>query len=234
VTTIEMPDPPERELELEPKDDTFRSDADDPGARENLRRRLSLGGPVHRVLTASSTDDVETRRFLESEGADSDFYLVHLTCTLHPDEDEPFVEALIELDLSVADGAAPIAWSMQPDRMLDPVEISQTVSLGPKFKIFGVGIDLSAQRERTVTRQEPFVMALYELESTPSWALYRTAANALRGLHRFHLVVRAPRGSTVVGTALVEAKVQRKRFGVLPYSAALPGGPGPITFELNR
>jgi hypothetical protein len=230
-----MPDPPVRDLVLTPKADSFRGGtASGPEAAESLRRRISIGGPVYRRIDTDSTDDAELRRFVAGEAADSDFYLLHLTCTLRPAEEEPFTEALIELDLAQDDGAgAPIAWSMQPDRMTDPVEVSQTVSLGPTLKFYGVGMDFTGERQRTLTKQQVFIEAMYELESTPSWGLYRTSSSELRGLHRFHLVVRAAKGARVSGTGLVEAKVRRKRLGVLPYTANLADVPQPLTFELG-
>jgi hypothetical protein len=234
VITIEMPDPPMQDLVLAPKEDDFRGEAAEPEAREPLPHRISIGGPVHRRIKADATDDVELRRFLKDEAADWDFYLLHLTCTLRPAEEEPFTEALIELDLAQAGGAgAPIAWSMQPDRMVDPVEVSRTVNLGPTLKILGVGLNMKAEQQRKITKQEVFLEAMYELESTPSWGLYRTSSTKLRGLYRFHLVVRTPKDSTVSGTTLVEVKVRRRRFGVIPYSAALAELPRPLTFEVG-
>jgi hypothetical protein len=232
---IELPDPPMQDLVLVPKAEQFRGQAAEPEAREPLRHRISIGGPVHRRIDADSTDDAELRRFLADEAADSDFYLLHLACTLRPSEEEPFTEALIELDLAQKDGPGrPIAWSMEPDRMTDPVELSRTFSLGPTLKFSGVGVDLTAEQQRTITKQEVFLEAMYELESTPSWGLYRTSSTELRGLHRFHLVVRAPKDSVVSGTTLVEAKVQRRRFGVIPFTVGLADAPRPLTFELRN
>jgi hypothetical protein len=234
VITIEMPDPPIQDLVLTPKADSFRGIAPGPEAREPLRQRVSIGGPVHRRIDADFTDDTELRRFLEEEAADWDFYLLHLTCTLHPVAEEPFTEALIELDLTQADNTrAPIAWSMHPDQLVDTVEVSRTVSLGPTLKILGVGVNLTGQQQRSVTKREIFVEAMYELESTPSWGLYRTSSSELRGLFRFHLVVRAPKRSMVSGTTSVQAKVQRRHFGVIPYNADVADAPLPLNFNLG-
>lgn len=235
MITIEMPDPPMQDLVLEPKADYFRGVAPEPETREPLHHRISVGGPVHRRIDTDSTDDTELRRFLEDAAADWDFYLLHLTCTLQPAAEEPFTEALIELDLGHADSAgAPIAWSMHPDRLVDTVEISRTVSLGPTLKILGVGVNLTGEQQRKATKREIFLEAMYELESTPSWGLYRTSSSELRGLFRFHLVVRAPKHSMVIGTTSVEAKVRRRRFGVIPYRADLANAPQPLNFRLGK
>jgi hypothetical protein len=236
---IEMPDPPERDLVLAPKQDDFRGAGVVLETREPLRHRISVGGPVYRRIEADSADDAELRRFLQEEAAHSDFYLLHLTCTLRPAEDEPFTEALIELVLTRAgntaagDGEEPIAWSMQPDRMIDAVEVTRTVSLGPTLKFLGAGLDLTAGQQRKATKQDVLLEAMYELESTPSWGLYRTESVELRGLYRFHLVVRAAKGADVTGSTLVEAKVRRRRFGVIPYSAGVADVPRPLPFTLH-
>jgi hypothetical protein len=245
---IEMPEPPEQDLVLAPKQDHFRGVGLAPEAREPLRHRISVGGPVCRRIDAASADDAELRYFLKEEAAHSDFYLLHLTCTLRPAEDEPFMEALIELTLTRARNTAagegghagdggdmeePIAWSMQPDRLVDAVEITRTISLGPTLKFLGAGIDLTAGQERKTTRQSVFLEAMYELESTPSWGLYRTESVELRGLYRFHLVVRAAKGANVTGSTLVEAKVRRRRFGVVPYTAGLADIPQRLPFTLH-
>lgn len=235
MISMEMPEPPQQDLTLTPLDDDYRGAPPSPGAAEPLRRRVSVGGPVYRRVTVDTADDAELRYFLDHEAADSDFYALHLTCTLRPDADEPFIEALIELEL-VGDGfgRAPIAWSMQPDRLADVVEVTRTVSLGPTLKLQGFGADMKAERKQAAKRQQVFLEAMYELESTPSWGMYRTDAIELRGLYRFHLVVRAPKDSIVTGTTSVEAKVRRRRFGVVPYRAGLTDVPEPIAFTLGK
>ncbi|MFG1818519.1 hypothetical protein ACGFIF_32470 [Kribbella sp. NPDC049174] len=234
MIVVEMPDPPMQDVVLEAKEEFVRSGDSDPAAAEPVRQRISVGGPIHRRIDADSTDDAELRHFLKEEAADSDFYLLHLTCTLRHTDDEPFTEALLELDLTAAGTETPpIAWSMQPDRMSDAVEVSRTVSLGPTMKILGVGIEAKGELARTVTRREAFLEAMYELESTPSWALYRTSSTELRGLYRFHLVVRTPKDARVTGTTTIEAKVRRKRFGVIPYRAVLTDVPATLSFQLD-
>lgn len=231
---LELPDPPLQDVVLEAHEEYVRRGDSDPASNEPVPRRISVGGPVHRRIAADSTDDAELRHFLKEEAADSDFYLLHLTCSLKHDEDEPFTEALLELDLT-ADGAAvpPIAWSMQPDRLSHAVEVSRKVTLTPTLKILGVGVEVAGEAGRTVTKQQAFLEAMYELESTPSWALYRTSSTELRGMYRFHLVVRTPKDTSVTGTTTIEAKVRRKRFGIIPYRAVLTDGPGTASFQLD-
>ncbi|GAA4348900.1 hypothetical protein [Angustibacter luteus] len=234
MTTIDMPDPVPLDLVLQPKEEFVRRGDGGPTSTEPVRQRISVGGPIYRGIDADSTDDPELRHFLAEDAADSDFYLVHLTCTLRHEDDEPFTEVLLEIDLGESGSApAPIAWSMQPDRVTDAVEVSRTVSLGPTMKILGVGVEARGEAGRTLSRQVPSLEALYELESTPSWALYRTESVELRGLYRFHLVVRAPKDAAVTGTTSVEAKVRRKLLGVIPYRADLTAVPDALSFTLG-
>lgn len=234
MISIEMPDPLAHDVVLQPKEEYSRRGMGDPASNQPVRQRISVGGPIHRRIDADSTDDAELLHFLKEEAADSDFYLVHVTCTLRHRDDEPFTEVLLELDLTQPGAPpAPIAWSMLPDRVTEPVEVSRTVSLGPTMKILGVGIEAKGEAGLKLTKQVPSLEALYELESTPSWALYRTDSIELRGLYRFHLVVRAPKGSAVIGTTSIEAKVRRKLLGVIPYRADLTSVPKALAFRLD-
>jgi hypothetical protein len=234
MTAVELPEPPQQDVVLEANEEYVRRGDSDPASKEPVRHRVSVGGPIHRRIDADTTDDAELRHFLKEEAADSDFYLLHLTCTLKHDEDEPFTEALLELDLTAAGAAVPpIAWSMQPDRLSHAVEVSRKVTLTPTMKILGVGVEVAGEAGRTVVKQQAFLEAMYELESTPSWGLYRTSSTELRGLYRFHLVVRTPKNTTVTGTTTIEAKVRRKRFGIIPYRAVLTEAPGTLSFRLD-
>lgn len=228
--TIELPEPPEYELVLEASPQATRGvraagDELPAMALEALDKRLSIGGPVTRRIGPESTDDVELQRFLEDEGADHDFYLVRLDCTLRHEDDEPFASALLALDLSARedDASAPIAWSMDPIRLFDPVPVSRTISLSPSLKILGIGLDAKAEVGDKRERKDVFVEALYELESTPTWAMFRTGSTQLRGVQGFNFVVQARKGTTTVGNVAASATVERKRFGLIAYQAVFPG-----------
>jgi hypothetical protein len=231
---IELDDPPSRDVSLEPDVTRTRGASVPPEYRGPVANRLSMGGPVVRRMSSGSTDDAELQRFMQEEAGDSDFYLLRLTCTLRPDDDEPFTEVLLGVALSSADPSrdAPIAWSMAPVRLVEPVEISKSVSLSPSLKILGVGVEPKAEVAEKRVRQDVFLEALYELESTPTWAMYRTRSSALQGLHRFNLVVKAAKGSITVGEVAATAKIERKRFGVIGYEAVSPDAPAPISFAL--
>jgi hypothetical protein len=225
--TVELPEPLEHELVLEPSPQATRGvraeeDEVPAAALEPLDKRLSIGGPVTRHIGRESTDDIELQRFLEGEGADHDFYLVRLDCTLRHDDDEPFASALLAIDLSAKedDGSAPIAWSMDPLELFDAVPVSRTIGLSPSLKILGLGLEATTEVGDKHERKDVFVEALYQLESNPTWAMYRTGSTQLRGVQGFTLVVQARKGTTTVGRMTASAMVERKRFGLIAYQAA--------------
>lgn len=235
--TIELPPPREHELVLEPNVKAIRGilgDEAPAAALEPLRRRLSLGEPVFRRVDVDSTDDAKLRRFLEQGGAEHDFYVGRLTCTFREEGDDRFASAVLDIDLSAGEGAAhaPIAWSMEPLRSYEPVELTRRISLNPSLKLLGLGLEASAEAGSKRERKEIFVEALYELESTPRWALYRTGSTPLRGGQRFALVVRSPKGAATFGNVAVSATLERKRLGIVPYRAAVAERPE-LAFELS-
>jgi hypothetical protein len=244
--TVALPDPSLSDLTLEPTPESVRGlrGAEDTKrlaeALGPLRRRLSLGGPATRRIDTGSTDDVELQRFLKDQGANYDYYLLRLDCSVRHDHEEPFASALVAVDLSGRDPAepTPIAWSIDPIRLFDPVQVSRTVSLGPSLKIVAaglldVGLQAKAETHEQHERKEIILEGLYELESTPTWTMFKTGSTELRGLYRFHLVVRSPKGATTIGVVTASATVERKRFGLIAYHAALPGRQEPIAFEIS-
>jgi len=235
---VDLPVQPDVNVTLEPNavmTRRLRGQGQEPpaDALESLPGRLSLGGPVTRGISAESTDDAELRQFLTVDGAGYDFYLVRMSCTLRHDRERPFNSALVAFDLSAKGevASAPIAWSMDPRRLFDPVEVSRTVSLGPSLKVSGIGLDATAGIGTQRERKDVFIEALYELESTPTWAMHRTASTQLRGVHTLNLVIRAQRGATTTGAVTASATVEQKRFGLIAYSATFPGN-DKLSFEL--
>jgi hypothetical protein len=226
--SIELPELVEREVTLEPRLRRVRGAAlADPAARRPLDGYLAIGGPWVRSLTPSSLQGSELddalRGFLEAEATDSDFYLVHITCTFRPAEDEPIQTAVLTVDLARPEGGdpPPIAWSMQPQRLASQTSLSRTVKLGATLKIMGVGVEGEAGQTQETQVDQVFLEALFEGLPSPTWELRRTDSATIQGLQRFALVVRAAKGTTTMGTARLGATITRKRFGLLPYTASL-------------
>lgn len=189
-----------------------------------LADRIRLGGPICVPITPRYVEqDAELRAFVEQEAGRFAYHLVHLavTCVNRPD-DPPIDEATVALMLSSSRGAAPTAWSMAPQRVTGPSEVSDSWRLEPTLKLGEVEGSLGSIG-RSVTRagQDNHVLALNELRSDPLWQLRRTDAIALDGQLRLILVVRSPWGvvSTVAGT--VTGTTRHRRF-LHTETAALP------------
>lgn len=237
--TIELPDIEEHDVALIPRRRTVRSGTSThPDLTRPLEQRLAIGGPWSRLLDprALEGDELEpdARRFLEYEGTVADFFLVQVTCSFRPENDEPFAKAVLRITLSAShpEAAAPIAWSMKPDRLTTPTTLSRTVKLDGSLKVFGVGLGAGLEQSREQP-DEIFVEAFFEGLSNPTWEVTRTSNAEISGLQRFILVVRAAKGAGANGRATLGATISKRRFGVIPYEAALGGDAAPLEFVLS-
>jgi hypothetical protein len=217
-------------LVLEPERSVTRGESSDARALEGL---ITLGGPVAVQITAADVpEDDQARSFMRTRSADFSFFLVHFACAFRPVDDEPFQNVQIQMRLERGDGRGepnPIALSMKPIRLQEPIELSRTVKLGGALKI----VDASIEEQEKRTIQQVFLEGLNELQADPLWELHRTKLTEIRGSQRFILVVQAPRRAIGRGTVTVSATINRKRFGVLPYRAAMPGHPE-VSFILEE
>lgn len=195
-----------------------------PHDERPLREVIALGGPVSIPVTAEQlTDEDDAAAFVRVREGSFSFYLVHLACAFRPLEDEPLLAATVHIDLVRGDGASsprPIALSIKPLRLSEPVEVSRTISLGASLKILQSGVE----KAETRTFEDPFVEGVNELRSDPQWEFRRTRHTDIRGSQRLVLVVQSPIGSDGRGSVALSATVSRKRFGILSYSATLTGG----------
>ena len=237
---IELPELEQRGVSLVPRLRTVRGSArSDPELASPVPERLAIGGPWTRPLTPQGLADGElepdAQRFLEHESLAAEFFLVQLTCTFRPLDDEPFAKAVLAVTLSGSspDTPPPIAWSMQPDRLTRPASLSRTLKLSASLKIMGVGLSGEAGQTRDRPDDEIFLEALYEGLSTPAWELTSTSSGAISGLHRFVLVVRSVKAAHVVGRATLGATISKRRFGFIPYEAALGDDAAPLEFRLS-
>jgi hypothetical protein len=199
----------------------------DPEAVTELTGRLAVGGPWTRALSPDDESDGDLKAFMESQSSAFDFYLLQVTCTFRPLPDEPFQSAFLGFRLEPAEGTAvaPIAWSMQPERLTRQRTLERTIKLAGSLKILGVGLEGGVEQTEGFAPDELFLQALYEGLSTPGWELRTTTWARIEGLQRFAFIVRAAKRVPTLGTATVQATVRRKRFGLLSYRAALPDDP---------
>jgi hypothetical protein len=219
-----------QELALDPQDVATRGDQRDDRPLEEL---IALGGPVAVPVTATDVaDDENAAAFVRAREQTFAFFLVHLACSFRPVEDEPFLTVTVRIELLREDGAPsprPIALSIKPLRIGEPVEVSRSVKLGASLKIFEPGVEAAETR----TFDDPFLEGLNELRSDPQWELRRTRHTDIRGSQRFVLVVQSPIDCGPRGTVALSATVKRKRFGVLSYQARLAGD-HPMEFVLGE
>jgi hypothetical protein len=196
------------------------------GPTAPLEDRLEIGGPVWRPLTVGGKDAPDPRGFLTEELAGFDFYLGHLTATFSPAPDEPFKEALVQIELDNPAGEGSIAWSLAPDRLEDVVQLSRQVTLNATLQITALapvqpGVEAGWTRGKTVEKKQAFLLGGNELRRNPRWQFRETDGTPMQGMVRLVLVVRAPEGSETRGTVTVSAAVQQKRWGVFPFDAQL-------------
>ncbi|AVZ74628.1 hypothetical protein SLUN_23110 [Streptomyces lunaelactis] len=209
---IEFPDPrlPAHELVL-PPDDALRGEPDD-AATTPLAGRITLGGPTALRLTAHELSaDPELARYAAAEAGRHAYHLVRLAVTFAPTPQRPRLEfAHVALNVtSKPDEPAPVAHSMDPMRISDPVEISRTRRLGPQLSLLGADASVGEiGRSVQYTSHQPLVQALGLQSGSPAWEFRRTRAHELSGCHPLSLIVRTAADAVTEVTLTVSAGVR--------------------------
>lgn len=219
---VKLPKLSWQDLVLEPERSVTRGESSD--ARQ-LAGLITLGGPLAVQITAADIpEDNEAGSFMKTRIDNFSFYLVHFACAFRPADGEPFLTVRIQMRLERGDGVEeprPIALSMKPIRLEEPVELSRTLKLGGSLKI----LDASVEEQEKRTIKQVFLEGLNELRADPLWEFHETRLTQIRGSQRFILVIQEPKRAAGRGTIAVSATISRKRFGVLPYRATLPDQP---------
>jgi len=236
MLNIQLPDVPWRDtvLEFEPRV-TRGNHIGQPPPGERLAGRMRIGGPVCIPITLEWVgDDQELRRMLMAEAHDYNYSLVHLASTFQPQEDETFDKAWVQIQLECVDGGdipMPIAWSMTPAKISQPVTFSTGVSVGASLKF----VHIDGSFERNLERDAIFLEALNELRYDPVWEFSRTAKSDLRGSQRLVMVVRAPKAATVRGHLHLKATIIKHRFlKAFSYRVLFPDDTENPTFNLPK
>jgi hypothetical protein len=236
---MQLPEAATVDALLEPDLDELitRSGGADDEVRSPLRGRLLVAGPVHaRIEVQDVADDPELQRFIERESDRYAFHALRLACTFRPEDGEPFTECWVEIDLRRSDGSAdtpPIAWSMQPQRLSRVTQLSNKFTYSAQLKLSAVGLGFGGERDESSDRETTYLQAYGAYGATPWWELYRIKGAELRGMQELRLVVRAPADGQVDGKASIEAKVERRKYGVMRYVVSLPGDPPTSQFRLE-
>ncbi|WP_329540578.1 hypothetical protein [Streptomyces sp. NBC_01358] len=177
-----------------------------------LAGRLRLGGPHSVRLTPEElAPDPELARYAKEQAALYEHYLVRLSITFVPQAGGPRIRfANVALQLTSGWGPKPVAHSMDPIRLTDPVQIERVRRLGPQLSLLGADASLG-EMTRTVgyTTNQPFVQALDLGGSTPAWDFRPTDATELSGAHPLSLVVRCGAGTETELRCTVTAGVEK-------------------------
>jgi len=230
MVTIEVQETTFHDLTLEAEPRVTRGKGSLP--EHLLNGWVSLGEPVAVSITSGDLfkDDDALRQLVEAQSAKYRYHLIYLACTFRAREGEPFVNAYLEVRLAHLNGdqeKQPIAISMRPFRLENPVEISRTVNLGASVPLVPqvINAETGIELTETATQQDIFLEALNEGQSNPVWGFYRTARAEIRGMHRLFLITRTPTEVAGTGTVKLSATVQRKHFGIIPYIDPYPNSP---------
>jgi hypothetical protein len=174
--------------------------------------RISLGRPVCVPLDAASVD-ADTRVFLESR-RDSTYWLLGITCSFRAHDQEPMESAWLEVQLRDVepDGVGdPTAWSMEPQSLHDPMEVSRVAKLDAVLKLKSdlvpveVGPSVSKETGNAFTKRLPYIEAHREGTARPAWIFTRTPVTEIRGVHRLRAVIELPASATGAGEVSVGA-----------------------------
>jgi hypothetical protein len=183
-----------------------------------LAGRVLLGGPVAFPMTAKRYPDMA--RYLEADAPHHRYYEVHLSLSFADVGQAPPLRSVSLAMRLCPVGAAelPIAWSMAPTRIEGPADRDVKFEIRPQIKVAGVAVSMGRVSGVATRAREPFLLALGELSSSPSWELRRTAL-PLDGRQRMILIVRAAKGVDteidIEVTASIKSAVLR-RFRALP------------------
>lgn len=179
---------------------------------EALAGRLRLGGPHSVRLTPDELSaDPELARYAEEQAALYEHHLVRLSLTFVPQAGGARLKfANVALHLTSDWGPKPVAHSMDPIRLTDPVQIERVRRLGPQLSLLGADASLG-ELTRTVgyTTNQPLVQALDLGGSTPAWDFRPTMATQLTGTYPLSLVVRCGAGTDTELRCTVTAGVEK-------------------------
>lgn len=230
MTLIDLGEPPELiPLTLQIDRRELLETGSAPAGPPALAERIAIGRPLCAALDAAAVD-ADTGPFL-AERKDSTFWLLGLTCSFVALEDAPIGRAWMEVRLEPASprerGEPPLAWSMEPLSLSDPVQIAKSAKLSASLELASelvpveVGPSTELGRTSAYTQKAPYVEAHREGTDRPTWIFTRTKVTEVRGVHRMRTVVELPAGTAARAAVSVGATLELKKFGLIPYKAEL-------------
>jgi len=221
---VTVVDSQEQSVELIPDKPTKKARAEAMPAIARLEGRITLGWPDAVPMTkALLKDDAATAAFLQQH-ADATFFLIQLACTFHHQDDTPFDQAWLRVQLQQADlQATPlaIAWSMSPEKVEDVQEVSNSIKLDSKFQILSIGQQVHAEGKVKTPVRTIQISARGLREPSPYWHFRRTPAARLEGSFRLALVARLPRVTATTAMVDFRATVTHRLLGIISYHSAV-------------
>lgn len=232
MINLDLPDPTLHEFSLRADQRQTRSLS---GLKE-LRGAVDLGEVISVPLDASlAGDDALLKHFLQKEGDGYRFHLLRLVCGFRPGKGETFDRAWLTFDLRREDGGPanrPIAWSMEPERLSRPVEISTTVKLNSKLGFSGAEVGGEIGGGEKYSRDEVFLEAYKQQQATPFWEFRTTSKVDLQGSYRLSMVVRSPAAVVTGGEVSLSVGVKQTRYLLFYEEGKLQGHPA-LSFSLT-
>lgn len=198
------------------------------GGDETLKGRITVGTPLVIPVTADTTKkDTLLGAFMKANPTGYKFHALRFACTLNVVNGEPFnwatLSVLMERKNDPDASPAPIAWQLEPCKLSIPVTYTQKVDVGadltiPPFWKFSI----SPEQMTSWPQDEIYLQALGIQESTPKWHFEKTSRVALGGSYPLIATVITPADTSVQCEVQFDAEIERMKFGLIRYSAALP------------
>jgi hypothetical protein len=203
------------------------------GRQPVIASAVALGLPVVQRITEELVgEDEALREFIRHSSWEWQFHLVHLGCSFRPGDGMHIAKACVAVSLNSGKtddaNVQAIVWSLVPQRMDQPVDVTKAIKLGAKLAFAEVALEVTSAGKGA----EVFVQAYGLQESSCSWEFYQTPRYNVSGTHRLALVVRSSRGQPSTGQVTVEATVSYRRFSLMPFRSELANQP-PIMFDVN-
>jgi hypothetical protein len=212
----------------------------DPGMPGELLGRISTGRPACTRLDLASVDE-DAQVFLAGKPG-STFWLPAISCSFRAAEKEPMETAWLQVSLSTVNpggAAAPAAWSMEPARLDDAIQVTQATTLDASLKLASdhvpieVGPSSGRETTRACSERRPFLEALHEGTERPARVFTRTPVTEIRGLHRLRTVIELTAGSAGQAHISAGAILKLNRLGLFPYRVNLDQVPDSRTVQIG-
>jgi len=202
------------------------------GGRPVLTSVVAIGLPVVQQITEELVgEDEALRQFVRRSYREWQFHLVHLGCSFHARDGMQIAKAQVAVRLDVeqaGDRPQAIVWSLIPQRMERPVDITQGLKVGAKLGFAETTVEVTSAGKGA----EVFVEAYGLQESGCSWDFRQTPRDSISGTHRLALIARSPRNVVTNGQVTVGATISYRRFKLMPFRLELADQP-PVMFELD-